>query len=451
MTARVGTLRLALVALAACGSGAGRDAIDGGADAAPIDAGVDLGPTRYPADRIASPITAAVAARVRAIAAAGPNQHADAFMKVGASGTVSTNFLFCFAGASQPSYTLDLAGRDALLPTIAYFRGGHVGTTNPFDRPTLAAQVGKTARWVQTGAPAPLDQELALAQPRYAFVNYGTNDMEAAATYGAALPPFWDAMNELLDHLEAAGVVPIITGLNPRSDDPIAARWVPTWDAVTRALAEARQLPYVSLFVASDPLAGHGLGPDGLHGTAYTTTSAQPCVFTPAALAFNYNLRNLASITALATTRTVLDGGAAPDAPPLPPIAGAGTAADPFLIDAVPFTHTFTTLDGESARARYPACDAGQDESGPEITYQLDLPAPTAIRAIVLDGATVDVDVHVLTSGTCVERADHLLDRILPAGRHTIVVDTFVSAGVAQSGSYTLVLVPCAAGDTDCT
>ena len=50
----------------------------------------------------------------------------------------------------------------------------------------------------------------------------------------------------------------------------------------------------------------------------------------------------------------------------------------------------------------------------------------------------------------CVERADRLLDRTLPAGDHRIVVDSFVTAAGAQAGAYTLVIQPCAAGDPDC-
>ncbi|MCA9677880.1 MAG: SGNH/GDSL hydrolase family protein, partial [Myxococcales bacterium] len=405
------------------------------------------------ADTPRSPITPAVATRLRAIAAAGPAQRDRIFLKAGASGTVSRNLLYCLAGPDhQPGYRIDLDGRDALQPTIDRFRAELVAGDTSFDRPTLAAEVGRTARWVLTGAPSPLDQELAATTPRFAFVNYGTNDMEAATSYGAALAPFWDAMNELLDRLEADGVVPIITGLNPRSDRAEATRWVPTWDAVTRALAEARQLPYYSLYLASSPLADAGLLGDGLHGNVLIEAgAAQPCVFTAAGLAYNYDVRNLASLELLdATSRIVLDGAVAPDVAPLPPIAGQGTAAAPFVVDRLPFTHTFTTVGGEALRDGYPGCDAGQDESGPEIVYQLDLAAPIRFRAVVLDGPDVDVDVHVLVDGACVERADHYLDRALPAGSHRIVVDSFVSGGVAQAGTYTLVLLTCEVGDAAC-
>jgi hypothetical protein len=432
----------------ACG---GDPSATGGADAGlPPDGGGATGATRYPADVIVSPITDAVAARLRAIAAAGPDQRPDVFAKVGASGTVSTHLLHCFAG--RPTDVVDLDGRDHLLPAIEHFRGGRIGDTSSFDRVTLAAEVGRTARWAITGSPSPLDQELAAIRPRLAVVNYGTNDMGGAASYGAALAPFWDAMTTLLDRLEADGVVAIVTGLNPRADRDDAARWVPTWDAVTRALAEARQVPYVSLYVAASPLADHGLVGDGIHGNVFRDGgNARPCVLTDAGLAFNYNVRNLATVEALDAARTILAGGPAPDAPIVPPVAGAGTDADPFVVDRLPFSHRFDTAGGERGRDAYPACDAGQDERGPEIVYQLTLTAPTPVRAIVLDGPDVDVDLHVLDGGgVCVERADRLVDRTLPAGDHRIVVDTYVRAGVEQAGPYTLVVVACEPGDPDC-
>ncbi len=445
---------IAVAALTACG-GDGPDAagsLDGGDGGDGGDAGV-AGLTRYPADVETSPVTEAVAARMRAIAAAGPGQRDDVFMKIGASGTVSTHFLFCLAGTNhQPSYTIDLGGRDALAATLAHFRGGLVGGDTPFDRATLAAEVGRNAGWAITGAPSPVEAELAATTPRFAFVNYGTNDMGAAASYGAALVPFWERMGTLLDQLEAAGVVPIITGLNPRADAADAARWVPTWDSVTRALAEARQVPYLSLQVASSPLADLGLAADGIHGNVFVDAGrAEPCMFTAEGLAFNYDVRNLRSLELLdAARRTVLAGETAPAVPPLPPVAGSGTTADPFVVDTLPFTHTASTGGGEAARNAYPGCDQGQDESGPERVYALHLDQPTALRVVALDREGVDVDVHVLTGDACLERNDRLVDRTLVAGDHIVVVDSFVSSAGAQAGVYTLVLQPCAAADPGC-
>jgi hypothetical protein len=413
-------------------------------DAAPPPASA-----RYPSGTIASPVTAGVADAMRAIAARGAGQD-DVFIKIGASGTVSRNLLFCFAGDAQPQYRLELDGRDALMPAIDFFRGGDIAGATPFDRVTLAAEVGRTARWVVTGSPSPLVQEIDAAMPRFAFVNYGTNDMGSGATYATSLGLFWDSMNELLDILDERGVVTIITGLNPRGDTAEAERWAPTFDAVTRALAEARQLPYVSLYVASSPLANQGLVADGIHGNAYSSGGTQPCVFDAAGLAFNYNNRNLASMEMLAKVRdVVVDDAAAPDVSPVPLLAGAGTEAAPFEIDALPFTHTFDTTNGERTRASYPEC-GNQDESGPEIVYRLAMPTERPVRVVALDRDGVDVDVHVLVDGTCVERGDRVVDRTVGAGELRIVVDTFAGSSGEQPGTYTLVVQPCEDGDPSC-
>jgi hypothetical protein len=245
-------------------------------------------------------------------------------------------------------------------------------------------------------------------------------------------------------------VVTIISGLNPRGDSVGATRWAPTFDAVTRALAEARQLPYVSLYVASSPLANMGLISDGIHGNVYSDGGAEPCVFDATALGFNYNVRNLASIELLAKVRdVVVDGAPGPDTSPLPPIAGSGTEASPFEIDGLPFTHTYDTSAGERMRASYPDCGT-QNESGPEIVYRLALPSARKVRVVALDRDGVDVDVHVLVDGACAERGDRVVDRTMPAGELRIVVDTFVGSGGEQPGAYTLVVQPCETDDPDC-
>lgn len=434
------------IALVACGEPSSSH------DAAPAidgDAPPAIASSRYPADTIASPVTGGVVDAMRSIAARGAGQ-GDVFIKVGASGTVSRNLLFCFAGDAQPQYRLELDGRDSLLPAIEHFRAGRIDGATPFDRVTFAAEVGRTARWAITGTPSPLERELDVATPRFAFVNYGTNDMGSGATYTTSLGLFWEAMNELLDLLDERGVVTIISGLNPRGDTAAAARWAPTFDAVTRGLAEARGLPYVSLYNASSPLAGMGLVSDGIHGNVYSDGGAEPCVFDAAGLAFNYNVRNLASIEMLSKVRdVVLDGAPAPDVSPLPPIGGDGSEEAPFEIDTLPFTHSFDTSGGARGRDSYPDCGM-QDESGPEIVYRLALPSARPVRVVALDRDGVDVDVHVLVDGACTERADRLVDRTLPAGEVRIVIDTFVGSGGEQPGAYTLVVQPCEDGDPDC-
>ena len=413
-------------------------------------------PARYPPDQVLSPITPVVADELRAIAAAVPGRDAHVFMKAGASGTVSPNLLHCFAGLPGAFYTVELGGETDLEATIDHFRAGDAAGTTPFDRPTLCAQVGKTAAWALGGSPSPLESEIAAVDPRFAVVNYGTNDMQMGTTYRSALFPFFANHSTLVDRLLAEGIVPLVSGLGPRGDSIAAARWVPTYDAVTRAIAEARQVPYLDMFVAYADLPGLGLSGDGLHGNVYVDGGiAKPCVFDALGLEHAYNTRNLYTLRAFdRMRRVVLDGEPAPDAP-TPPVAGSGTAVDPFVVDRLPFTHTAdTSTSTDSAIDAYPACDSGQDESGPERVYRFELEADTALRIVVLDRNGVDVDLHLLGDspdpGSCLERRDRIIERALPAGVYHVVVDSFVAGGVAAAGPYTLVVLACEPGDPDC-
>ncbi|MBK8998006.1 MAG: SGNH/GDSL hydrolase family protein [Myxococcales bacterium] len=428
---------------------AGQGGAAGGAGA------LQSGPARYLATDVRSPITEAVASRLKAIASADASRAGDVFMKVGASGTVNASFLYCFAGSAQPQYQLAWAGNDALQPAVTHFRAGSAAGSTPFDRATLAAKVGMSANWAIGGSPSPLEQELSALNPRYAFVNYGTNDMQLGVTHASALWPFVENLSKLLDQLEAAGVVPIVSGLNPRTDSAGAALWVPTYDAVTRGLAEQRQLPYLSLYLSAKDLPNQGLISDGIHGNAYVTGgSAQPCVFDAPAMQFNYNRRNLASVQILdAAWRIVAQGAPAPDAPP-PGHSGTGTATSPFVVDALPFTHAADSSAGEALIASHPGCNATQDESGPELRYRLTLNEATPLRLMVFDRAGVDVDIHLLSAGGggdgCLERHDRLIQGTFGPGSFDVVVDSFASAGVAQSGAYLFVALRCEAGDPDC-
>jgi hypothetical protein len=421
------------------------DAGTAAADAAPTF-------TRYPGEGVRSPITPSVTARMREIAARNPGRDSHVFMKIGASGTVSQRLLYCF----DPSQgrRLDLDGRDDLAATLAWFLEGDADGTTPFARATKAAESGEDAVWAISGDPSPVERELGEINPRFAFVNYGTNDMGGAGSLSLALVRFHAAMSELLDGLEREGIVPLVSGLNPRGDLTSYARWVPTFDAVTRAMAEERQLPYLSMYAASSPLPNLGLISDGIHGNVYTANGAiEPCVFDALGLGWNYNVRNLESLRLLDEARRAVYEGNTGAPGGRPPMIGTGTHADPFIIDGLPFFHAADTRLGESRFHSYPACDQGQDEGGPEIVYRLDPDSPLPLRAVVLDGPDVDIDVHLLSgqaAADCVARHDRVVEAPLAAGEVRIVLDSFVSGGTPQSGRYLLVLLPCEAGDPAC-
>lgn len=424
------------------------------ADAATLDIAA-----QYPADALISPVTQHVANRLRSIAGNNLSRDPRVFMKVGASGTVSRNLLWCFAGAAQPQYRLDLDGRAELMAGITWFRSGSADGDTPFDRPTLAAVSGRTASWAITGNPSPVEQETDALNPRFAFVNYGTNDMQMGTTHLSALPGFYTNFTQLLDQLEAGGIVPIITGLNPRSDtssNPTAPYWVPVYNSVVRAMAQQRQLPFINMYLGSKDLPSMGLLSDGLHGNTYSESGqAQGCVFTNAGLQYNYNVRNLLSMHTLdAVRRVVVDGEAAPDAT-APVLRGDGSPGAPFVIDSLPFGHVANTaLSPHSNADSYPGCNT-TNESGPEYRYALTLDAPTRLRAVVTDAAGVDVDVHLLdATGTpqgCLARADTHVHGLYPAGTYTLALDTWVNgSGTPLPGEYVLVVLACEPSDPDC-
>jgi hypothetical protein len=394
---------------------------------------------RYPGLRTHSPITPAVAMSLQQLRARGPGLADDVFMKVGASSDVSAANLHCFA-----TDEIDLDVHAALGATLDVFLAGEAGDTTPFDRESLATQSGRSASWAIDGDPSPLVAEIDAVAPGLAFVHFGTNDMGLAADPGAALPGFFVAMSTLLDTLESRGIVPIVVGLTHRIDSASSNRWIATYNEVLRAMAQARQIPFVDIWWATDPLPGHGLGPDGLHLESY---AGGACVFTPEGLQHGYNVRNLVQLEALDRIELAMAGEASDD-DVLPPIDGDGSAAAPWLVDGLPFLHDADTSLGESAIDLYDC--APTDESGPERTYTLELATDTALRVVALDGDGVDVDVHVLSDTSCIARDDSIVAGTFAAGSLQIVVDSWSDGATDFPGRYVLAIVPCDDGDPDC-
>lgn len=389
-------------------------------------------PELYPSDRTLSPITANVGGVLRSIVEVAPRED-RVFAKIGASATASTSFLRCFVGDD-----VDLGGRDHLWSTIDHFAHDLGDGTTSFDRSSLCAVPGWSAGKAVGGDPSPLDQELAAIDPRFAVVMYGTNDINLGNihAYGANLL-------DLTDTLILGGVIPLLTSVMPRDDDPAADAKVPAYNAVVRAVAQSRQVPFIDFHRELLGLSDHGLGGDGIHRSTF---SGGACVLTPEGLEYGYNIRNLITLESLDRARRVAVDGVEELDPSVHVLAGAGGQSSPYRIPFLPFGDARDTRsDGSREIDVYDGCDADQDESGPELYYRIHLDAPQTLRAMVVDRGEVDIDLHLLdataTAAGCIARDDREIVAALEPGDYVFVLDTFVTGGIEAAGEYLFVLL----------
>ena len=419
-------------------------------DVAPELPSASYEPTRYPSERIISPINVSVADGLRAITDNDPLLDDSIFMKVGASSTVSTNNLNCFAG----DY-VDLGADAWLQATLEFFLAGDAEGTTPFDRTTHAAKSGMSTGWSMSGDPSPIDEEMNDIAPRYALIHYGTNDMHLGTTFESAIWNFGNQYLDLVELLSSRGVIPMCFAIAARGDSQAADHWVDAYNSVIRGVAQARQVPFIDMHYALDPLEGHGLAGDGIHLNTFISGGYyRACLLSEEGLEHGFNMRNRVSLMALDAMRQVvvtevdaLDDGV--------PMEGDGALETPFIIEELPYTHMENTaLSPWSELDIYGGCDASQDESGPEYLYRFEVSETTRIRAMVFDRGDVDVDIHLLDdSGSeagCLDRAHQILEATLEPGVYHFSLDTFVVSSGPLWGEYLFTVVRCRADDAAC-
>jgi hypothetical protein len=417
-----------------------------------------------------SPVDEALAARWRAIAAAGPGQ-AGVFAKVGDSitaggeGVAGSQFLNCFDGTLEGpfsyAFNIHLGRHCALAPTIASFKAPAVGVDGgSWARSSLAAMAGMGSAWATRpaagGGPSPLDQELAATNPRYAVVMFGSNDIGyfgGGASYPllAQVEAYETSMRALTDRLLEGGVLPLLSTMPPRWHTPEWVPYVPAFAGVVRAIAQGRQVPLVdynrALMAVGPP--AYGLSSDGVHPSyqGYNTS----CFLDDASLAtYGYNIRNYLTLWALDRLRQVVEtGGPAPD-PGALRLQGTGSAADPLRIAAVPFGE-LRDLRASPERATAPSSCAGAPVIlGPRVLYRLELSRATAVRVLVLDRGARALRVSVWAGASadgCLATDTSLIARTLPAGAYTVAVE---AAGAGGGSEYNLTVTECVAGDPEC-
>jgi hypothetical protein len=425
---------------------------------------------RYPLDRTQSPIPGAIADHLRNIALHGTNLADNVFMKVGDSISDNQHYLGCFKGdinnrARPEDFNIIFGGHEDLAEAIFHFRSAKIEMTSPFDRQSKSTRVGAAVTWPLEGAPpVPLDQEYQALSPQFAGTMYGTNDVgqggDPRSSLAGKVRPYQKGLVTLIDTMLERGVVPWLSTIPPRIDNAQYMEIVPLFNAVIRGVAEGRQIPLVDFNRDLLAIDGYGLGGDGVHpnNQEYNTS----CHLDEPSLVYGYNLRNLGALTMLDRLMKVVVDGAASLDDSAPQLTGDGSAGSPFVIDALPFSDMQDTRDvAGNAIMDYSGCPGAKAGAGAEYMYRLDLAAPTAIRAVVLDGSidhaagdtTVDLDVYLLDatkSGPgCVASADSVLETTVGPGTFYIVVDT-TGAGPTFAGEYTLAITNCEATDERC-
>lgn len=375
--------------------------------AAPEDARVV-----YPFERVHSPIGSVVLRSLREIAAREPKLRADAFIKVGDSITFSDDSLHCF-GRREP----DLGAHGDLAETLARFRGE--GRRQPFTRQSHAAKIGWSAWQALSGNPSPVDRELRDTRARFALVQYGTNDLEIGSAHY-----FADSLWNIVDHLTAKGVIPVLFTIPGRGDRKDRDVWVPRYNALVRGIAQSAQVPLVDYHLALSSLPGRGLGRDGIHPTTYLGPRGRDgCALSEEGLRHGYNTRNRLVLEALSRLGRALDTGQPLDDDE-PTRSGAGTFSEPLSIDALPYADVLAHDAAEPRDDRY-ACAGARPAPGPERVYRFRLSEATTVRIQGYDRGG-QVDLHLLSNPSpeaCVRSAERVITSRLPPGTYFVVAD----------------------------
>jgi hypothetical protein len=472
-------------------------------------------PARYPAGAIHSPITPTVVAAIRAIVASG-QRDPKKFFRLGDANCGTETMPF-----EQPNpLTLPLLGlpdAGALQTTIDYFASTKIAAADPNGG---WCQPGSCSSWswcgvfcndstiVATSAfemnqgQTLLAQELAANDGAFALVAFGGAEQDDLAPrtgpgsenvdvngYGGM--GYAQGIWELTDELIAQGVVPILRTFSTRwfpTSDPMcqaepsggysattpftAAGTGPLMETIEREIAEARQVPFAS-FGARAAQVG-ATPPDAVQacGIHYTQGAQGPGDFTD--MTTGFSIDNLNDVEQLDRVRQVVQGTWLAEANPGPARTGSGSAADPFVVDSLPFAD----LRNLSAAATSPISDystcAPSGASvptidGPALFYRLDVSSPAGLRVRLsltahykspIDMSTPAILRH-FTSAVDVAKCDYQLDEnkqllnnyyrmVLPSGTHYFTIASPKFAPTSTPAEVLFAIQPCAADDPYC-
>ena len=262
-------------------------------------------------------IDAATAEHIQALVEAGATQgeRPAVFIKVGDSITSSCNSLCGFSGGHGEFGDYADLQPAALRWCNQVIDGASATSCN---RASFAAVPGAGAGYLLTPCTAAgcfpgesfLGAELREIRPQVALVEVGTNDW---AFCGGELGCFATGLIALVERIEQAGVVPVLSTIPQRPGLPHASMPVADVNAAIREIGENLRLPVMDFHLALERFtAGEGLGADGIHPSTCPDGAAD---LSPRCLAYGFNVRNLLALASLARVSAVIDGTVPADPP----------------------------------------------------------------------------------------------------------------------------------------
>jgi hypothetical protein len=424
-------------------------------------------PARYPAGTLYSPITDHVVANIRAIMASA-RRNARQFMQFG-DANCGTELM--------PFDPLNMFGLKPLpgvpqgfQPTVDSFSMQKINGQSSFLRASLGCGESGTAHDAVTGSSSAVVRETQANGAAFGLVQFGNAeqgdmvDNPRLIDDNMYLEGFDQYMLEVVDELIARGVVPLVRAFPARVNCDNGCRAIhmgPMFATITRAIAEARQVPFGDLNVQ---LAMSGSQPgDYLNGNDghFTTGNAGPADFRN--MKYGYPNDVMLALGMLDRARQVADGSWKPEPNPGPSRKGTGSATDPFVIDGLPFTDLRSLADAQTSPiTSFTSCGFSKPIDGPAHFYRLDVTSPTPVKVRItnrMKSPTTAILRHFIDRvdvATCSKSTadgltwDNFYETTLGPGTHFFSVMSPKFTAADTPPEFLLVVQPCAVDEPRC-
>jgi len=240
----------------------------------------------------------------------------EVFAKVGDSITKSKYF------QKDIGCSVEVLGNyQSLAPTIKFFRGtafppayttAWCGKANSFSRDSLIAANGWTAAEPLTtfanplsACPPPDDNplrcEFRLLKPSIALIMLGTNDLE-----GDDSGKFRTNLTLVVQETMLTGVVPVLSTIPPRLDNPTMGRRVAPYNKIIQEVADTLQVPLWNYWLSlhGSGIIHQGMDAKGIHPNVFNISDS--AIFTATGLRYGFNQRNLTSVQVLKKLKSLV-------------------------------------------------------------------------------------------------------------------------------------------------